>query len=314
MSMSYTGSIIIIFIIAVRLLLKRAPKIFSYMLWAIPFFRLLFPVSFKSIWSLIPAESSRIPASVITKTSSGIGNGMFNVDPVVNDSISIKEPMLAAEPLQAWIKLGSIVWTIGILAFLIYGIWSVVRLKSKLNEANFEEKNIYRSQLVDTPFVMGLFRPKIYLPVTLSESEKDYILLHEQTHLKRFDHVIRFFSYLVVCIHWFNPLVWIAFWLSGKDMEMSCDESVIRRLGQGVKKNYSQSLLNLTIGKSNIGMTPLAFGEGDTRGRIKNIINFQRPKWWIVVIAILVLIVAFVGLMTDSKEDAKKMAERFLHS
>ncbi|SMB79974.1 BlaR1 peptidase M56 [Desulfonispora thiosulfatigenes DSM 11270] len=136
----------------------------------------------------------------------------------------------------------------------MYGMLSLKRIKSKLEHANLEKDNIYRSDNVETPFVLGLIKPKIYLPSYLSEIEKDYIVLHEQTHIKRFDHVSRFLSYLTLCIHWFNPLVWIAFWLSGKDMEMSCDESVINQLGHGVKKEYLQSLLNLASGRTNLGL------------------------------------------------------------
>ncbi|NMA49538.1 MAG: hypothetical protein GX947_07195, partial [Tissierellia bacterium] len=144
------------------------------------------------------------------------------------------------------------------------------------------------------------------------ESEEEYIVLHESTHIKRFDHVIRFISYLVLCIHWFNPLVWIAFWISGEDMEMSCDEAVISQLGQNVKKDYSQSLLNLTTGKKKLSMTPLAFGEGETKGRIKNIINFKQPKLYLIIIAVLILGVAFIGLMTNPKRDSKYYAKQFL--
>jgi hypothetical protein len=154
---------------------------------------------------------------------------------------------------------------------------------------------------VETPFVFGLIQAKIYLPASLSETEKEHILLHERTHIRRFDHAIRLLSYLTLCIHWFNPLVWIAFWLSGKDMEMSCDESVINQLGHSVKKDYSQSLLNLSTGRTKLGLTPLAFGERDTKGRIKNILNYKKPSLCGGVFIYVLLIIIGIGFTTNPK-------------
>lgn len=161
--------------------------------------------------------------------------------------------------------------------------------------------NIYQSHDVATPFVLGLFQPKIYVPTSLSDAEKNYVVLHEQTHIKRFDHMIRLISYLALCIHWFNPLVWIAFCLSGKDMEMSCDESVINQLGHSVKKDYAQSLLSLATGRRDLIMTPLFFGKGDTKRRIKNILNYEKPRFWGGVLLVVLLIITAIGLTTNPK-------------
>ena len=159
---------------------------------------------------------------------------------------SIPEANVAASvnPMQVWVFIGSLIWIAGLALLLIYGISSFIKMKRKLEDASYYKDNIYKANNIDSPFVLGLIKPKIYLPVSLLESEKEYIVLHDKTHIKRFDHIIRFISYLVLCIHWFNPLVWIAFWISGEDMEMSCDEAVISQLGENVKKDYSQSLLN----------------------------------------------------------------------
>ena len=155
---------------------------------------------------------------------------------------------------------------------------------------------------------MGIFYPKIYLPSNLNAAERSYILLHEQTHIKRLDHIFKIISFLVLCVHWFNPFAWIAFFLSGKDMEMSCDEAVIRRLGDEVKKDYSASLLTLATGRRIVSGTPLAFGEGDTKGRIKNVLNYKKPRVWAVLIALPAVVFVVIGLITSPKVMSGKSA------
>ncbi len=298
-NMSYIASIVIVFILVARLLLKKAPKKYSYILWAVALVRLIVPISFESVLSLVPVNSTPVSNDVLYDISPNINTGMPNIDQSISGSLPAADVVASVNPMQVWIFIGSFIWILGIAILLIYGMVSLIRMKGKLKNANCEKDNIYQSDNVAIPFVLGLIQPKIYLPASLSESEKEYILLHEQTHIKRFDHIIRFISYLVLCIHWFNPLAWIAFWLSGKDMEMSCDESVINQLGHSVKKDYSQSLLNLTTGRMKIGLTPLAFGEGDTKGRIKNILNFKQPKFYIIIIALAILIITSIGLLSN---------------
>ncbi len=311
-NMSYIASVVILFVIAARILLKKAPKKYSYILWAAVLFRLILPISFESVLSLIPVNPRPISNDILYSTTPQINTGISNVDQLITTSIPEAEVMASANPMQIWIYIGSLIWIIGIGILLTYGIISLLKMKRRLDDANFYKDNIYKAENIDSPFVIGLFQPKIYLPTSLSEYEEEYIVLHESTHIKRFDHIIRFISYLVLCIHWFNPLVWIAFWISGEDMEMSCDEAVISQLGQNVKKDYSQSLLNLTTGKRKLSMTPLAFGEGETKGRIKNIIKFKEPKFYIIIIALIILAVAFIGLMTNPKRDSKYYAKEFL--
>ena len=152
------------------------------------------------------------------------------------------------------------------------------------------EDNIYLADYIPSPFVMGLFRPKIYLPSTLTETERGYILRHEQYHLRRRDHVVKLLSFLALCVHWFNPLVWAAFILAGKDMEMSCDEAVVRELGEDIRADYSASLLSLATGRRIVAGMPLAFGEGDTGGRIRNLLNWKRPQPWIIAVCAVVCV------------------------
>ena len=179
--------------------------------------------------------------------------------------------------------------------------------------AVYEKDNIYLAEHLDTPFVMGIIRPKIYLPASLTGDEKKYILLHEKMHIRRLDHVIKVVSFFVLCLHWFNPLVWIAFFVSGGDMEMSCDEAVIKELGRGIKKEYSSSLLTLATGRRIIGVTPLAFGEGDTKGRIKNILNYKKPALWVVALSLIIVTVFGIAFAANQKAGRSfKMSGNYL--
>ncbi|MDY0235364.1 MAG: M56 family metallopeptidase [Gudongella sp.] len=311
-NMSYIGSLVILFVLAARILLKKAPKKYTYILWIVVLCRLIVPISFESVLSLIPVNPTPISNDILYNATPQIDTGITNIDQSIATSIPKAEVMASVNPMQIWIRIGLLIWIAGMVILLIYGITTLIKMKRKVEDASLYKDNIYKAENIESPFVLGLVQPKIYLPAFLSETEEEYIVLHERTHIKRFDHVSRFISYLVLCIHWFNPLVWITFWISGEDMEMSCDEAVIGQLGQKVKKNYSQSLLNLTTGKRKLSMTPLAFGEGETKGRIKNIINFKKPNSYIIIIALLILGVVFIGLMTNPKKDSEDFAKAFL--
>lgn len=303
LNMSFIGGIVILFILTARIILKKAPKIFSYSLWAVALLRLIFPFSFESILSLIPIKTETISQDILYNQTVQVNSGVAGIDNFTNSSLPAGTIYERANSMEILVSVGSILWVAGILVLLTYSLVSLFRLKRRLeNEVVYEKDNIYSSTVIDTPFVLGIIHPKIYLPTLLSESEKNYILLHEQTHIKRFDHVMRVISYLVLCIHWFNPLVWIAFYVSGKDMEMACDESVIRRLGDGVKKDYSSSLLSLATGKRRLGATPLAFSEGDTKGRIKNIMNYKKPMFWVILIILIGIVIFSFSLLSNPKQ------------
>jgi beta-lactamase regulating signal transducer with metallopeptidase domain len=299
LNMSYIGSIVILVVLLARLLLKKAPKKYTYILWSVVLFRLIFPFSFNSTLSLLPFNPNPIPADLSLTPTPQIITGISTVDVPINNALPTPEIVANVNPLQIIISIGVFIWIIGVLALLIYGFISYYKLKHHLKRAILEKDNIYISSTVLTPFVLGLIKPKIYLPINLDDTEKKHILLHEQTHIKRFDHVIRFVSYFVLAIHWFNPLVWVAFYFSGNDMEMACDEAVINQLGYEIKKDYSQSLLNLATGKQNLHISPLAFGEGNPKRRIKNILNLKKPTFYVIVIVVILLIVIIVGLITN---------------
>lgn len=301
LNMSFTASFVIIFVLIARLLLKKSPKVLSYALWGVVLFRLVFPFSFESVFSLLPVKTNPISQDIVYAPIPTIDTGISAINHAVNSSLPAAMPHASVNPLQIWVFIGTLVWLLGIAILLVYSILSLMKLQKRLKNAVHERDNIYLAEHLETSFVMGIIRPKIYLPASLTKKEKGYILLHEEMHIKRFDHIVKIFSFFVLCLHWFNPLVWAAFFISGKDMEMSCDEAVIKQLGSNVKKEYSTSLLTLATGRRIIGGTPLAFGEGDTKGRIKNVLNYKKPAFWVVALSLIIVVVLGIGLATNQK-------------
>ena len=309
-NMSLTASVVILAVLAVRLLLRRAPKVFSYALWAVVLFRLLCPVSVTSAVSLLgalgaPAQERTqrtsaveyVPADIMIRstapavtqlpqpplpaeTGGAVSDAPADTAPAAVPAMSFNEPVFIL----------TLIWLAGMVLLLAYSLVSLLRLRRRLVGTVRLRDNIYLADHIPSPFVMGLFRPKIYLPSTLTETERGYILRHEQYHLRRRDHLVKFLSFLALCIHWFNPLVWAAFVLSGKDMEMSCDEAVVRELGEDIRADYSASLLSLATGRRIVAGMPLAFGEGDTGGRIRNLLNWKRPQPWIIAVCAVVCV------------------------
>ncbi|MHA5218766.1 M56 family metallopeptidase [Dysosmobacter sp. Phy] len=209
-----------------------------------------------------------------------------------------------ADPLEAPMAIATIVWLTGAAAMVLYGAVSLVRLRQRLVGAVPLERGVYLADHIDTPFVLGLFRPKIYLPSALPEGERGYILLHERNHIRRLDHAVKLLAFLALCIHWFNPLVWLMFVLLGRDMEMSCDEAVMRKLGEAVRADYSASLLRLATGRKIIAGAPLAFGEGDTRDRVVNVLKWKRPRLWAVLAGAVVCAAVIAACAVNPGEDS----------
>lgn len=302
LNMSFTASIVIMFVFIARLLLKNAPKIFSYVLWSVVLFRLLSPFSFESFFSLLPTNTNPISQDIVYMQTPKVNTGITILNNSVNSVLPAATPHASVNPLQISVFIGSLIWLLGIAVLFVYSIVSLIRLLRLLQNSTHYKDNIFLSDRIDTAFVMGVFYPYIYLPSTLKDAERDYIILHEQTHIKRLDHIVKLISFFALCIHWFNPLVWVSFFLSGKDMEMTCDEAVLKKLGNNVKKDYSSSLLTLATGKRIVGGTPLAFGEGNTKSRIKNVLNYKKPTFWLVLVAVMAVVFVVIGLMTNPKE------------
>jgi beta-lactamase regulating signal transducer with metallopeptidase domain len=306
LNMSLTASYVILFVIIVRLLLKKAPKFISYVLWGVVAFRLIIPFSFESMFSLIPrnANAVPIPHDIIYQQTPQINSRIEAVDPFVSQSLPAPTAGASANPFQIYVEIGAYIWVFGIIALLVYSLVSILILKRQLKSAQLIEKNIFQVHNLQTPFVLGLVRPKIYLPVGLSKEEQNYILIHEQTHIHRKDHIIKIIAFLIVSIHWFNPLVWIAFVLMSTDMELSCDERVLKVMDEDIKKPYANTLLSLATGRHILNGSPLAFGEGNVKGRIKNVLNYRKPGFWIIFFSIIIVAAVAIGLAANPKSSA----------
>ena len=302
MDLNLTASIVIIFVICIRQFMKGAPKIFSYALWGIVLLRLLVPVSIESSMSFVP---QRTEFSSMVELNEQLPEIQFEMPQDRADNEWHRENTAPGEPLvqtyrsldaETYLTFG---WLMGIAAMLIYSLISYGKLKRKVRVVIPLEKGIYIADDIDTPFVMGFFRPQIYLPGTLDQTEQKYIIAHEKHHIHRGDHIFKALGFLALTIHWFNPFVWAAFILSGRDMEMSCDEAVIRKLGEDVRAEYSASLLNLATGRRMFSGTPLAFDEGDPTECVLNLARWKKPAVWIILISLIACIILAVCLLTD---------------
>ena len=309
LNMSLTGSIVIAVVLLARLLLRRAPKIYSYMLWAVVLFRLLCPISLSAGLSVLK------PLPVMT--TQGLSTVTYRpVEPVIPASGELGQE--AARPESAETvktETGAHVMTLAAAVWLTVGgalagcsLVQYTVLRRKLREAAPYRGEVYLSDSIATPFVMGVIAPKIYLPSDTPKAERQFIIAHERHHLHRGDPLWKLLGYLALCVHWFNPLVWLAFFLGGKDMEMSCDEAVLNRLGEDIRADYSQALLRLATHKRLIAGMPLAFGEGETKGRVRNMARWRRPKVWVSgICAVLCLVVLAVCALNPQKSDSTPM-------
>ena len=297
LNMSYAASFVILFVMLARLLLKKAPKIFSYALWGVVGFRLICPFSIPVAAASLPSTTNLVPADILQSATPHISTGFAQVDAFVNAALPTVQAGASASPLQIAMQIAQMVWLAGTALLLLYSIASLIGLRMRLKHAVHQQGNIWRQDAFPTPFVLGVIRPKIYLPATLMASDAPHILLHEQTHIRRHDPLWKLLAFLILCIHWFNPLVWAAFLLFSKDMEMSCDEAVIKQLGNEAKKSYSFSLLNMAAGGHIISSTPLAFGEANPKSRIRNVLNYKTPRFWVVCTICIAVIALAVALL-----------------
>ncbi len=314
LNMSLTAGVVTLFVLFARLLLRRAPKIFSYALWYVVLFRLFCPVAVGSPFSLlgmleVPTMESHsaassieyIPANIVHTEFPEIQMPVPGVNDVVNRQLPQGTEQLGADPLEFPVTFATYIWGVGFLAMAVYSVIAYFGIRKKLKVVIPLRDNIFIADDIKSPFVIGFFRPGIYLPCGLGGKEQEYIILHEQHHIRRLDHIVKALAFLALCIHWFNPLVWLAFVLMGKDMEMSCDEAVIRKMGESVRADYSASLLALATGQRRIAGAPLAFGEGDTKGRIRNLANWRKPGFWVVLAAVAGCAALAVCLLTNPK-------------
>lgn len=301
LNMSITASWLILAVIVIRLLLKKAPKWISCALWALVAIRLICPLSFESKLSLIPT-SQTIPQNIAMQATPQIDSGIAIVNDVINPVIARQftpDPLTSANPLQIVLPVLSIVWIIGVVALFGYAMFSYIRLKRSVGASIAVKDNIMACDEVQSQFILGILRPMIYVPSSMKDDTLDYVITHEMAHLKRHDHWWKPLGYLLLTIYWFNPLCWLAYVLLCRDIELACDEKVIRDLDNGSKAAYSQALLDCSYSRKWITACPLAFGEVGVKERVKSILNYKKPAFWIIVVGILACIVAAVCLLTN---------------
>ena len=290
LDLTVPASIVILLVMLLRLMLKGQKKIWSYALWLVVLLRLLIPAGIAlPVGDLaVPAFTSRYTLSDAEITLPEVLQGMSQGTPTVSveGTLGGEAQTISCNWWELAVLCGKYLWLAGVIAVLLWAGVRYWRLKKQLREAVLLQDNVYILDGITTPFVLGLVRPKIYLPSGLKEQEQAHILLHEQRHIDRDDHIFRVVAFLVLCLHWFNPLVWAAFMLSGRDMEMSCDEAVTRHMDGDERADYAQCLLRCTAGKAHIAGMPLAFSEGDTGKRIRNLANWKKPVLWLCILAV----------------------------
>ena len=303
LNMSITASWLILAVVLVRLLLKKAPKWIPCLLWGLVAIRLVCPFSFGSIFSLIPS-SETIPTNITVQQEPAINSGITAVNEFINPVIAesfTPAPTDSVNPLQIIIPIAAIIWIAGIVIMLAYALISYIKLKKTVSVCVPVGERILSCDEVKAPFILGVFRPVIYVPSSMTGETLDLVIRHETAHLQRHDHWWKPLGYLLLAIYWFNPLCWIAYILLSRDIEMACDEKVIRDMDKDEMAAYSQALLDCSFPRRRIAACPLAFGEVGVKERVKGVLNYKKPAFWIILIAIIACIVLAVCLMTDPK-------------
>jgi len=314
LSMSMTASLAALAVLLVRLALKKVPKIFSYLLWAVVFFRLLCPFSFELPAELLGLGRVTVTASdkpseqILYRSDDSFGNTeiVINVSEMetalgngVEDGVaSRKKSTVNAETV---LNIFGYLWLAGAAAMALKGLFDYFRLKKRLADAEFDGR-AYLSDNTASPFIMGIFKPRIYLPRGLDEKRREFILRHETAHIRRGDHIAKLVMFAALCVHWFNPVVWLCFGLCVNDMEMSCDERAAADLSLSAKADYSQALLDISAPKSSYFTA--GFGENGVKQRIKNILSFKKPGVWVMILCAAAVAFVLIMLATDRKSES----------
>lgn len=305
-NMSISASWLILAVLILRLVLKKAPKWVNVLLWGIVAVRLICPLSFESALSLIPS-SETIPLDIEMAAKPTIDSGVPAINSVVNPVLSSFAPpqhvLTSANPLQIWIPILNIIWLIGVGALLLYTAVSYWRLCRKVDAAVRYKGNIFQSENVSSPFVLGIIKPRIYLPFNMNGQDLEHVVAHEQAHIRRKDHWWKPLGFLLLTIHWFNPLMWLAYVLLCRDIELACDEKVIKELGNEQRADYMQALVACSVNRRMIAACPLAFGEVGVKERVKSVMNYKKPAFWVIIIAVIICVGVAACFLTNPKQD-----------
>ena len=306
LNMSIAAGWLILAVIALRLLLRRAPKRFRLLLWAVVGLRLALPWSIESALSLIPSAQT-LPEGIMLERAPVLDTGISALNGAINPGFTAAftpELGVSANPLQVLLPIAAAFWMLGAAAMLLWALVSWLRLRKRVREAVRLEENVYECEIA-SPFVLGLFRPRIYLPFSLENGERELVLAHECAHITAGDHIIKPLGWLLLAAHWYNPLVWLAYALFCRDIELACDERVVHGLSLSDRADYSQALLDLSRPRGGVRACPLAFGESSVKGRVKSVLCYKKPAFWLVLLAVVVCVGAAVCFLTDPKEEAE---------
>ncbi len=311
-NMSICAGWVVVAVILLRLLLKKVPRWIMGFLWAFVALRLVCPYALESDTSLIPSVQF-VPDNILMTQKPIINSGVSAVNRVVNPLLEASlTPQTGASvnPAQVITAVAWNIWLIGLVGMVIYGIVSVILLRWRVREAVPVSANVMEGDCVPSPFILGLFRPKIYLPSSMPEGDRDYVIAHEQAHLKRRDHIWKPLGYLLLCIYWFQPLLWIGYILLCRDIELACDEKVIRSMGAEAKKPYAEALIRCSTARHQITACPLAFGEVGVKARVKAVLHYKKPAFWILLVSVCVLLVTAVCLLTNPRKTTLGQIEK----
>ena len=305
-NMSISASWLVLAVLILRFVLKKAPKWINVLLWGIVAIRLICPFSFESTLSLIPSAET-IPLNIGMDTTPTINSGISAINNAVNPIISQSNtPMAGASinPLQITIGIYEYIWIFGMIALALYTAISYWRLRRKVDTAVRYKDNIFQSENVSFPFVLGIIKPRIYLPFKMNGQYLEHVVAHEQAHVCRKDHWWKPLGFLLLMIHWFNPLMWLAYVLLCRDIELACDEKVIKELGNEQRGDYTQALVACSVNRRMIAACPLAFGEVSVKERVKSVMNYKKPAFWVIIISVIVCVGVAVCFLTNPKQDS----------
>ena len=304
-NMSISASWLVVAVLILRLVLKKAPKWVNVLLWGIVAVRLICPFSFESALSLIPSAET-FPEKIISGPSFDVQTGITPIDNRINDYLGDRYFEGVTVPTNNGnnvMTILTIVWIIGILLLATYTVISYWRLRRKVDTAVRYKDNIFQSENVSSPFVLGLIKPRIYLPFKLDGQDMEHVVAHEQAHIRRKDHWWKPLGFLLLTIHWFNSLMWLAYVLLCRDIELACDEKVIKGLGNEQRADYTQALVVCSVNRRMIAACPLAFGEVGVKERVKSVMNYKKPAFWVIIIAVIVCVGVAVCFLTNPKQD-----------
>ena len=306
LNLSISASWLVLVVLALRLVLKRAPKWVNVLLWGMVALRLMLPFSIESALSLIPSAETLSPEVVRFNPAPTITSGVEFIDNAVNPSLSesfAAAPLASVNPLYVWTYLAGWVWLIGLAAMLLYALVSYLRLRRRVSASIPLRENIYVCDEVPSPFILGIVHPRIYLPSALDEAQRGSVLSHERAHLARRDHWWKPLGFALLAVYWFNPLLWLAYTLLCRDIELACDERALCGMDAGQIKDYSSALLACSVPRRMIAACPLAFGEVGVGARVKNALRYKKPAFWVVAVSVVVCTVVAVCFLTNPRTD-----------